>query len=270
MRKTIGLVGVGSLGGYIASNLQHHADTIYAVDPDIVEKRNLRNSIYTKIDVNQPKVTALKSKISQCRFVPVNADIKDIDLPSVDEMIDCRDVINRNIDTDIKFSIVGRSLRIDCEEVVFDEDRPGKYLIELEREELSQAGRLARDVTMSDGIQYLKENQLATHMPLSTQSVEPGFKCLVKQRENTVLQNHLEIASASCFSSDLNDVRDGNDIKIRQIINPDIKHNYPQTVPFSTAVGFLRDAMLTQHCIYMVNVNDKCIDVYDLREYGGA
>lgn len=254
MRKKIGLVGVGSLGSSVAKALQDHADTIYAVDPDIVEERNLRNSIYTKSDINQPKVTALQKQISKCRFIPVKADIKDIELPAVDETIDCRDVLNRNIDTDVKFSIIGKNLRIDCEEVVFDSDRPGQYLIELEKEEVSQAGRLASDIAMSNDIKKLKHQKMSMHVPIKTRSLE----CLLKESE----QPNLEIAS--CFENDINEVRDGNTILIRQV-----KTNYPQTMTFPHAVAFLRDA-LSSDCIYSVNLKDRCVDVYDLREYGGA
>ena len=88
MHNTIGLVGVGSLGGYLAKKLQEHVDTIYAVDPDIVEERNLRNSIYIKSDINKPKVIALMEKVSECEFVPIKADIKTIDLPPVKNIID--------------------------------------------------------------------------------------------------------------------------------------------------------------------------------------
>jgi hypothetical protein len=264
MRKKIGLVGVGSLGSAVAKQLQRHADTIYAVDPDIVEERNLRNSIYTKSDINQPKVTALQNKISECRFIPVNADIRDIDLPDIDEIIDCRDVLNRNIDTDVKFSIVGKSLRIDCEEVVFEKDKPGKYLMELEKDEVIQAGRLAKDITLSKDMQTLKEQKLSTLMPIQTKSVEPRFECLLMEREDTTLE------IAECFPSNLNEVRDNDTIKIRKMFDSCPPNNYPAPMSFTQALALLRDSVLQRGCIYIVNRKDRCVDLYNLDDYGGA
>lgn len=181
MLKKIGLVGVGSLGGHIAKQLQDHVDTIYAVDPDIVEERNVRNSIYTKADINKPKVMALKEKITRCKVIPIKADIKTIDLPTVNQTIDCRDVVNRNIDTNVKFSVIGKSLKIDCEEVCMGDDIPGRYLIELEKPEISQAGRLASDVMMSNGIQTLFERKLSVHLPIATKDIETSFNLCLKR-----------------------------------------------------------------------------------------
>jgi hypothetical protein len=196
MLKKLGLVGVGSLGGHIAEKIQDHVDTIYAVDPDIVEERNVRNSIYTEEDINKPKVMALKEKIKRCKIIPVKADIKMIDLPSVDQVIDCRDVVNRNIDTNVKFSIVGKSLRIDCSEVHIEEDVPGRYLVELEKPEISQAGSLATDVMMSNCIQTLFERKLSVHVPIATKDIDFAFNLCLNMNETgttELRQEHLEV-----------------------------------------------------------------------------
>lgn len=183
MLKKLGLIGVGSLGGQIAYKMQDHFHTIYAVDPDIVEERNVRNSIYARRDINKPKVMALKEKIKRCKIIPVKADIKTIELPIVDQTIDCRDVVNRNIDTDVKFSIVGKSLKIDCEEVCVGDDIPGRYLIELEKPEISQAGRLAADAMLSNGIQTLFKRKLSVHLPIATKNIETAFSMCLRKRE---------------------------------------------------------------------------------------
>jgi hypothetical protein len=184
MRKKLGLIGVGSLGGFIADKLQTKVDTIYAVDPDIVEERNLRNSIYTKADINKPKVMALREKISHCKFIPIQSDIRKIELPNVDTIADCRDVTHRNIDTDVKFSVVGRHLRVDCSEINANIDRCGNYMLELEKPEVSRAGRLATRVFMSDSISLLQSNRLCVYISLDVQNVDKEICKLVRQIEN--------------------------------------------------------------------------------------
>lgn len=177
------LVGVGSLGSFLAKQLQSKVDTIYAVDPDKVEERNLRNSVYTKADINKPKVMALKEQISECTFVPIQSDIRQVDLPRVDTVVDCRDVIPRNIDTDVKFSVVGRHLKVDCQEVNADIDRNGKYMLELERPEVSRAGGLAQRILMSDQFPMLKSKGVCIHVPIEVQSVD--LNALVNQKDET-------------------------------------------------------------------------------------
>lgn len=173
MNKKLGLIGAGSLGGYLVKKLQSHVDTIYAVDPDIVEERNLRNSIYTKADINKPKVLALKEKVTECMFVPIKGDIRDTNLPEVDHIIDCRDVVSRNIDADVKFTIANERLRVDCTKPNPKEpDKHGKYAIELGRKLVSRAGGLARDFLMSKQLQVFKDNNQRIYLPIAELDVD--------------------------------------------------------------------------------------------------
>jgi hypothetical protein len=187
MRKKLGLIGVGSLGGFIADKLQTNVDTIYAVDPDIVEERNLRNSIYTKADINKPKVMALRDKISHCKCIPIQSDIRNVELPNMDALVDCRDVTHRNIDADVKFSVTGRHLRVDCREINANIDRCGNYMLELERPEVSRAGDLANEILLSDGISLLQSQKLCVHIPLEIKNVDIEIYNLVKQIEDPSL-----------------------------------------------------------------------------------
>ena len=173
MRKKLGLVGVGSLGSYLAKKLQADADTIYAVDPDIVEERNLRNSIYTKADINKPKVLALKERVTECMFVPIQGDIRDVNLPEVDQIIDCRDVANRNIEADVKFTVANERLRIDCTKPNPKEpDKHGKYAIELGKKLISRAGGLARDFMMSSNLKVFADRNQRIYLPIAKLDVD--------------------------------------------------------------------------------------------------
>ncbi len=64
--KNIVVLGLGTLGGFIAeaiSNLES-TEKLVIIDHDVVESKNLRNSIYRQIDIGCPKVEALKDILS--------------------------------------------------------------------------------------------------------------------------------------------------------------------------------------------------------------
>lgn len=167
MIENLCLVGVGSLGGHVAKHLQQNCGTIYAVDPDIVEEKNLRNSIYKKADIGKPKVEALKKHISNCRVIPVQNRIEHVEIPHVDKIIDCRDVTNRNIISDVKFDIIGKHLRVNCKPVVKEEDVPGDYLIDLSNRNLSKAGKLTARILMSNFIANIQQYGVMVHLPIN-------------------------------------------------------------------------------------------------------
>lgn len=187
MRKKLGLVGVGSLGGYLAKKLQADVDTIYAVDPDIVEEKNLRNSIYKKADINKPKVLALKEKVTKCKIIPIQRDIRETDLPKVDHVIDCRDIVNRNIETDVKFTIANERLRVDCTKPNLKEiDTHGKYAIELGKRLINRAGGLARDFLMSKQLEVFEYKNQRIYLPIADIDVETFIEKHLDQYQSCV------------------------------------------------------------------------------------
>jgi hypothetical protein len=270
MIKKIGLVGVGSLGSHIAKELQNYVDTIYAVDPDIVEKKNLINSIYTNADINKPKVIALKDNISQCRLIPINADIKNVELPSVDQTIDCRDVVNRNIDTDVKFMVVGKNLRVDCEEPVFTEDENGKYVIDLDKLEVCQAGHLANEVLQSDGILTLQEKKSSIHIPISAQSVDDEIKFLIRQKNKPLLKRDI---SKHIFNEikGISDAYGRVKTKLCKIDDQmNIKIRGPYMMKYPQVIQTLNDIVLRQNGTYIINTQENCLEICDPFLVGGA
>lgn len=166
MTKNVCLIGVGSLGSHIAKNLQGYCDTIYAVDPDIVEESNLKSSIYKKADIGIPKVMALKRRIPKCHIIPVQSKIESVTIPNANQIIDCRDVVNRNIESDFKFNVVEKHLQVNCEPIVKEKDRPGKYLLELDNRSLSQAGELTRRLLESDVIDTILDTRTKVYLPI--------------------------------------------------------------------------------------------------------
>jgi hypothetical protein len=179
MSKKLCLIGVGSLGSHFADKLQDHCDTIYAVDPDIVEVGNLKNSIYKKADIGIPKVMALKKYISKCNIIPIYSKMESITIPMVNQTLDCRDVVNRNIVSDIKFNVVKKHLQINCKPVLKEKDRPGTYLMDLNNKELSQAGELTRRLLESDVINTIQDRKTQVYLPIVGSTKTCSVKSLI-------------------------------------------------------------------------------------------
>lgn len=270
MIKTIGIVGVGSLGGYIAKNMQRFADRIYGIDPDTVEERNLRNSLYTKIDVNKPKVKALKKHITECEYVPVQDDIRHVESLKFNNVIDCRDVVNKNIKSDSKFMVVGKNLQINCSEVVAGDDINGEYMIDLEKDDISQAARLAAVSLVSGGITSLQEKKMSINIPLSTKSVIKEVDFLVRQanypEEQRDISFHLQeelkgiIDSAGCVKTKLCKVNDFQNITFCEF----------KTMSYPQVINILNDVVLRQGGTYTIDHIRGFIEICNPFLTGGA
>jgi len=270
MRNTIGLVGVGSLGGFLANQIQSHVDTMYVIDPDSVEEKNLRNSIYHKLDINKPKVYALKSKITKCDLVPVKARFEDIDLPSVNNFIDCRDIVNRNIRTDVKFLIVGRNLRVDCEEPSMTTDEPGNYLIELSKQEVSKAAHLASKVLLSERIKELQDDKSSINLPISTKSVDSEMKFHIKQKTKPLLQRDI----SSHIFNEIKDISDPRGFVRTRLCKLDDQKGIltfePSLMQYPAVITALNDVVLRDNGTYFIDKKNRFIEICYPTLDGGA
>jgi hypothetical protein len=270
MKNTIGLVGVGSLGGFVADKLQNRADAIYAVDPDIVEERNLRNSIYTKSDINKPKVIALKEKISECKFIPVQADIRRIELPPVKNIIDCRDVVNRNIRTDVKFLIIGKNLKVDCAEPIIEDDQSGKYLIELEKPDVEKAANLAVKTLTSKRIEDLKNKHASINLPLSTENVDDELKFLMKQSDKNPVNRDI----GEHIFNDVRGMCDKHNRVRTRLYKLGEKMNIisfePRPMFYPHVIEMLNEVVLRNGGTYFINRQDGTIEICNPLLEGGA
>jgi len=167
--KNIVIIGLGSLGGFVAeaiSNLEN-IEKIVLLDPDIVESKNLKNSIYRQLDIGCPKVEALKDML-----IDKNPDIeiwafqtKYIEgvtkLVKEDLVIDCRDyTYDRNIEIDVRFYISSRYLMGDFRKnVTYKEHQGGKYITELTKNDLRHASSIISMMIDSNTIECLIETQ---------------------------------------------------------------------------------------------------------------
>jgi len=163
--KNFVVIGLGTLGGFIAeaiSNLEN-TEKIVIIDHDIVESKNLRNSIYRQIDLGCPKVEALKDIISY-----QNPDIEvwafkteyaegQTQHIKEDLIIDCRDfTYNRKSEIDVRFYISSRYLMADFRKnVIYKECQPGKYIMQLTKNDLRYAASIVSMMIHSNAIASL-------------------------------------------------------------------------------------------------------------------
>ena len=270
MRKTIGLIGVGSLGGYVAKSVQRFANKIYGIDPDIVKERNLRNSIYTRDDVGKPKVAALKKQITECEFAPVQNTFENVDLDDVDSLIDCRDVVNRNIRTDSKFLVVGKNLQINCEEPTTDDDISGSYMIDLEKYEISQAGRLAAESLLTDGIKNLQEKKMSINIPLSTKSVIREVDFLVRQYDKPIRDRNIE----PHIYEDLKKISDSQGCIKTTLCKVDERQRIticePRFMYYPEVINILNNVVLKQGGTYSIDIKNRVLEICNPFLTGGA
>ena len=148
MYKKIAVVGLGTLGGFLAKSISEldKVNEIILVDFDAVEEKNLINSIYTKNDLNKFKVDCLYETISKTcnkKIIPiVDKFIEgETNIPKCDLVIDCRDYIyNRQNLIDVRMYISSRYLIIDCRKnISYVNHYPGKYISSLNRMDLKNA-----------------------------------------------------------------------------------------------------------------------------------
>jgi hypothetical protein len=164
MVKTIGVIGVGSLGSFVAHHLSNidGIEKLIIIDPDIVEENNLRNSIYRKNDVGKSKVESL-TKYLGCDSITIPSSYDELktEIPKTDLLIDCRDVgCSRYGKIDVRLFISERTLVIDCERYVkYDKPVLGKYILELSRNTIDDAAYYIKKIFVSRHIFDLIKQQ---------------------------------------------------------------------------------------------------------------
>lgn len=166
LRKII-VIGVGSFGGFLCKHLSELESTkqLYIIDDDVVEQKNVRNSIYNITQIGDFKVDALKELIQDdvsvmgFRVPYVEGKTK---LPPADLVIDCRDLVcDRGRQIDARLSISGRQLIIDCRKnVKCRQNYKGSYSINLKKQEINKAAFFASQIIESYQLDDLMKNRL--------------------------------------------------------------------------------------------------------------
>jgi hypothetical protein len=165
--RKIVVIGIGSFGGFLCKHLSEleSVEQLYIIDDDIVEAKNIKNSIYKISQIGENKVDALtdiiENDISVLGFKIEYIEGKTI-LPKSDLVIDCRDIVcDRMTEIDIKFYISGRSLVMDSRKnVKCPNQYQGSYSVKLTKNEISKAAFFAAQIIGSNQIKNLINSHL--------------------------------------------------------------------------------------------------------------
>lgn len=165
--RTVTIIGLGTLGGFIADSLAslEGVEKLVIVDHDVVENKNLKNSIYRPIDIDLYKVDALEdiitSKINGVEIVKhqMRFDEWTSTLTKSDLVLDCRDyTYDRGAYIDARLYVSSRYLMVDCrKKVTYKKRKEGKYLEELTKDDLRYASTMVAMLLHSNTILSLIE-----------------------------------------------------------------------------------------------------------------
>lgn len=158
MYNNICVIGLGSLGGYLAKSLSELESTknLLLIDYDTVEQENIKYSIYSQRDIGKLKTEAILSKLdSDAHIHCINKKYIEglTKIPKYDLIIDCRDfTYERKNLIDIRLSISFKNLIIDCRKnVTYKKQHEGKYIERLSKTDLKMAA-LNTTILIGNGI----------------------------------------------------------------------------------------------------------------------
>jgi len=165
--RTVTIIGLGTLGGFVADSLAslEGIEKLIIVDHDVVENKNLKNSIYRPIDIDLLKVDALEDIItSRISGIEISKHAMRFDewtstIPKSDLVLDCRDfTYDRGRFIDARLYVSSRYLIVDCRKnVKYKERKEGRYLEELTRDDLKYASTMVSMLLHSNTINSLIE-----------------------------------------------------------------------------------------------------------------
>lgn len=168
-QQSVTVIGLGTLGGYTAEAIAdiEEIENLIIIDHDIVEKKNLKNSIYRQIDIDMPKALALKeillNKNTNTQIWAAQKKYEEgvTKLPKSDLIIDCRDITySRQKEIHARFYISSRYLIGDFRRrVVYNKEQQGKYITQLTKNDLKQAAAIIAMLIYSETIKSLIKNQ---------------------------------------------------------------------------------------------------------------
>lgn len=162
MINTVTVIGLGTVGGFLSKHISEleNIKELTIIDFDIVERKNVRNSIYTYSQLGEYKVNALAEKLNEDvsikkikgKYIEGKTKIKKTDL-----VIDCRDVVcDRQKEIDVRFYISGKVLIIDCRrKVINNYNYPGKYRTQLTKSEINKAAFFAAQIINTKQLQEM-------------------------------------------------------------------------------------------------------------------
>ena len=189
MYKRITIIGLGTLGGFLAKSISNIEEVklLTLIDYDYVEKRNLRNQIYSEKDVGFFKVNCLyrilKLKRSNLKLRRIIGKYEEeiTKIPKSDLVIDCRDfTYDRRDRIHVRTYLTSRYLIVDCQRnVKYEKHHEGKYLTELTKHDLEYASWAFCDLIIKGVLKKLIYDQIIYNIPLD-HNIENAYNTIDK------------------------------------------------------------------------------------------
>ena len=192
--KRIAVIGLGTLGGSLCKNISEmeSIDELVIIDYDILESRNIHNSVYNASHIGETKVDALKEIIeNDINVIPLNMKYKEgkTPFPKCDIVVDCRDIVcDRGKEIDVRLYISGKILIIDCRKNVRTiHNYEGSYRRHLSKNELNKAGFFASQIICSEELYHLKQNNIVQRIDLDL------LPSIINKAMKKRFDNHIDI-----------------------------------------------------------------------------
>jgi len=170
----IAVIGLGTLGGAVCKNIatMDAIEELVIIDYDIIESKNIHNSVYHVSQIGDAKVDALTELIeNDINIIPIQEKYKEgkTKLPNCDLILDCRDVVcNRGNEIDVRLYITEKILIIDCRKNIRTQHNyKGAYRNELSKSELNKAGFFASQIICSNQITEMQRKQSVQKIDLN-------------------------------------------------------------------------------------------------------
>lgn len=200
MYQDIIIIGVGSLGGYLAQNISrmNGINTLTLIDNDFIESKNIGKSIYKRKDIGKLKVEVLKEYLDDTgnlQIIGISSIYKEgvSWLSKNDLVIDCRDVTcRRDGEIDIRVYISFGSLIIDCKRIKkVVKDKQGRYIGQPSSNELLHAALILSTYISTGELKEMIDRQMIyTHQLNQIQTIATKSIQKFNKLPDMVLDDH--------------------------------------------------------------------------------
>lgn len=286
MYSKICVIGIGTLGGFLAKNLSELETTnkLLLIDYDTVEQENIRNSVYIKTDIGQPKTKAILDKLNgdvlvhtiNDKFIEGKTKIENCDL-----ILDCRDfTYERENLIDVRLSISARNLIVDCRKnVTYQKQHEGKYIIPLTKTEIKVAALNATILIGNGIIRELIKRQVIQNIPIDSIS-EQAKNFLEQKTEDLIYDEHSfekKLVNLHNNYSTIMDLNKKNDLTVyigektsHQLAKVIPKNNFNSINDIMSSFSSIINNLPFSYNYYIIYVNNKGRYVEILPETGSA
>ena len=226
MVKSIIVIGIGSLGGYVANSISNleYIEKIAIMDDDIVEEKNILNSIYSKQHVNKLKIDCLKEIIQfknkkitikkyNCKYITDETILPyDYDL-----ILDCRDfTYDRCGDIDCRLYISSRYLILDCKHTIkYEKANKGRYIEKLKKSDLRNAGNIIASLIDDQIINKLVNEKITSKFDLDYYKRDLCFdEDVIYDSDNSIKELNIKILNLPNNIQSIIEKNKNNDLKM--------------------------------------------------------